>query len=119
MKITITIVLLMSTIRLTAQDFVFIDLVYDSNIPIERYSFDRYENAEWLSRTLNIDGEVNVYPNPVTRYLINPDNENLIIYDSAGRLILKKSAKKIDVSDWSSAYYLVVNGENRKLIIKK
>lgn len=120
-KLTIlTTILLMLAIWSNAQDFVFIDLVYDRNIPIERYSFDRYENDQWLANHLKISEEgINIYPNPVLNYLINPDQAELSIYDALGRLMIKTCEKKVNVMGLGSGYYWVVSGEQKRLIIKK
>ena len=123
MKNILFIILLTSTICSTAysQNFYFIDLVHDKNIPVERYSFDMYQNSNWIESQLRLgsSGDVGIYPNPVTNYLINSNGVELSIYDSAGRLVKKTSDARIEVSHWASGYYLVHSREKKLLILKK
>lgn len=104
-----------------SQTFYFIDLVHDNSIPVERYSFDLYQNSNWIESQLKVNssGDINIYPNPVTNYLINPNRVDLSIYDSVGRLVKKTSDARVEVSYWASGYYLVHSREKKFLILKK
>lgn len=83
-----------------------------------------------LSQQETVEAEFNIYPNPVQSTLItelvgkiNPDEE-LLIYDLTGRVIiqkqLKSSIERIDLSTFKDGVYLVqYRNQTKKFVLNK